>query len=285
MKLKLLVIGMALAGPAMAHGDLHERIEDVTRRITRSADPGALYLERAGLHAAHDAWAEAAADYDRAEARQADPVAVALGRGKLLLATGRPAEACTTLDRLLAREPHHVEALVTRARARVTLSDPAGAAADFSAAITASTRPEPEYFLERASALAATTPPQWNAAIRSLEDGLRQLGTGVVTLQLAALDLEIKAGRLDAALARIETASAAAPRPESWLVRRSEVLAMAGRNDEAADAGRAALAAITRLPARLRRTRAMVDLETRARQTLKAVAAETAPRPPVTTTP
>ena len=267
---RILPICLALAGPALGHGDLHERIETVTAEIAKSSNPGPLYLERAGLHAAHEEWPEAAADYDRAEALQADPVRVWLGRGKLQLATGRPADACATLDRLLAREPRHVDALVTRARARAALKDTGGADDDFTAAIAASARPEPEYFLERASVLAAATPPRWDDAIRGLDQGLQQLGAGIVTLQLAAIDLEIKAGRLDAALGRIDRATATAPRPESWLVRRGDVLARAGRTGEAADAYQAALAAIAKLPPRARRTRAVADLENRARQALAA---------------
>jgi len=275
-----LVLWVALAGLAMAHGDLHERIEEVTARIARSPDQAALYLERATLHAAHEEWAEAAADYDRAEARHAPPIPVWLGRGKLQLATGHPAEACATLDRLLAREPGHVDALVTRARAKAALKDARGAAADFTAAIAASARPEPEYFLERASVLAATTPPQWDEAIRGLEDGLRQLGPDVATLQLAALDLEIKAGRLEAALVRIEAAATGTRRPEAWLVRRAEVLAMAGRHHEAAASCHAALAAIARLPVRIRQTRAVTDLTSRARQVLESASAALPQSPP-----
>jgi predicted Zn-dependent protease len=264
---------LALALPAMSHGDLHERIQAVTEQIAKSSNPAPLYLERAGLHAAHEEWPAAASDYDRAEALQADPVLVWLGRGKLRLATGHPADACATLDRLLAREPRHVDALVTRARAKAALKDTDGAANDYTTAITASARPEPEYFLERSSVLAGATPPRWDEAIRGLDQGLQQLGPGVVTLQLAAIDLETRAGRLDAALARIDRATATAPRTESWLVRRGDVLAKAERSHEAADAYQAALAAIAKLPPRARKTRAVADLETQARTALAALPA------------
>lgn len=264
---------VALVMTAMAHGDLHERIQDVTEQIAQSPRPALLYLERAGLHAAHEEWPDAASDYDRAEALQADPVLVWLGRGKLQLATGHPADACATLDRLLVREPRHVDALVTRARAKVALKDTAGAARDFTAAIAASARPEPEYFLERASVLAAATPARWDEAIQGLDQGLQRLGQGVVTLQLAAIDLEIRAGRLDAALTRIDRATASAPRTESWLIRRGDVLAKAGRTREAADAYQASLAAIAKLPPRTRKTRAIADLERQARQALATLPA------------
>lgn len=265
---------IAIAGPAWGHGDVHERIEALTAEIAKSPGQGALYLRRAALHAEHEDMEAAATDYDRAEALQADPAAVALGRAKLQLAAGRPADATATLDPLLAREPRHVDALVTRARAKAALRDTEGAVADFTAGIAASTRPEPEHFLERAAVLAEATPPRWEEAIRGLDDGMRQLGAGVVTLQLAAIDLESRAGRLDEALARVDQAASSAPRKEAWLVRRGDLLARARRAAEARVAYEQALAATAALPPRIRNTRAITDLEEQARQALAALPAE-----------
>lgn len=264
---------IALAGPACGHGDVHERIEAVTAEIGKSPGQGALYLRRAALHAEHEDIKAAAADYDRAESLHADLVAVWLGRAKLQLATGRPADACATLDPLLAREPRHVDALVTRARAKAALRDTEGAAADFTAGIAASARPDPEHYLERAAVLAEATPPRWEEAIRGLDDGLHRLGAGVVTLQLAAIDLESRAGRLDEALARVDQATTTAPRKETWLVRRGDLLSQARRPAEARAAYEQALGATAALPPRIRNTRAITDLEAQARKALDALPA------------
>jgi predicted negative regulator of RcsB-dependent stress response len=150
----------------------------------------------------------------------------------------------------------------------MALKDIDGAAADFTAAISVSARPEPEYFLERAAALAAATPPRWAEAIQGLDDGLKQLGSGVITLQLAALDFETRAGRLDEALGRIDRASANAARKESWHVRRGALLVQAGRPADARHAYEAALAATAALPERVRKTRAVTDLENQAKEAL-----------------
>jgi len=263
---------LAVAGVASAHGDLHESIVAVTAEIEKSPQDGALYLRRAMLHAAHEDVRPAEADFARAEALKADASAIWLGRGRLQLAVGRLAEARATLDQLLAREPHHVEALVTRARARARLRDAEAAAADFTAAIAASGHPEPEYFLERAEVRASMEPPRYEEAIRSLDDGLKRLGEGVLTLQLAAIDLEVEAGRIEAALSRIDRVAATAVRKESWLTRRGDLLAGAGRTDEARRAYEQALAALAILPARARATRTMADLEMRIRMALAALA-------------
>lgn len=264
----ILAFWVAVAGPLYGHGDLHDSILAVTEKLMKSPQDGALYLQRASLEAAHGDHPAALADYDRAEALQADPAAVIPGRGKSLFATQRFADACTALDRLLSQEPKHVEALVTRARASAQLQNSTAAVSDFTNAIAASSRPEPEYYLERAELLAAATPPRTEEAIRGLDEGLARLGTGIVTLQLAALDLEVKTGRFDAALARISAAAAAAPRKELWLIRRGDTLALANRRTEAREAYEAALHALAGLPARVRGARATTDLESRARLSL-----------------
>lgn len=270
----VIVFWITTTGLVSGHGDLHESIQAVTEKLMKSPQDGAMYLQRAMLLAAHGDHPAALADFDRAEALNADASAVLLGRGKLLLATQKCADACTVLDHLLAREPKHVDALVTRARARWQLRHANSAIADFTAAIAASSRPEPEYYLERAELLASATPLRTDEAIRGLDEGLTRLGAGIITLQLAAIDLEVKTGRFDAALTRISTATIAAPRKESWHIRRGDTLILANRRAEAREAYEAALHAISALPAHARAARATTGLESRARRALADCAAE-----------
>src|SRR5206468_8109047 len=99
-------------------------------------------------------------------------------------------------------------------------------------------------------------------ALRSLEEGIKKIGP-IVTLQLFAIDLEVKQKRYDAALTRLEQISAQFPRKETWLARRGEILQQAGRDKEARDAFRDALKAISILPAPRRQVPAMLELEKR----------------------
>jgi predicted Zn-dependent protease len=261
-------VWMALTGFASGHGDLHDSIQAATLKIQQAPANSTLFLARAKLYAAHEDPARAYADFDRAEALGADPAAVAPGRAKLHLTTGRYAEACHSLDDLLRHEPRQVEALLIRARARAGLHDAAGSAADYTAAIVASPHPEPDYYLERAEVLSRTTPAQTDAAIRGLDEGLARLGNGIVTLQLAALDLETRAGRLEAALTRINAATASAPRKELWLSRRGDLLVDAGRPAEARQSYQEALKCLAALPPRIRAARATSDLEAHVRRAL-----------------
>lgn len=272
------VLAACLAMPlgAFAHGDLHEQIVTVTAQIAREPGNAELHLKRAELHRAHESWSDAAKDYDRAAALAPELFAVELGRGKMLLASGKPADAVKALDRFIAKKPDFADAFVTRARAKAKLAEHAAAAADYAHAIRLTVRPEPEFYIERADALAAAD--LGPDAVRTLDDGIAKLGP-IVTLMLPAIELEVSAQNFDAALARVDRLTATAPRKETWLARRAEILATAGRPTEARATCEAALIAIATLPEPRRLTKATLDLRARIEARLKSLATPANPAP------
>ena len=250
-----------------AHEGLHEQIAALTAKIKRDPKNASLYLQRGELHRLHRDWSRAAADYDRAARLQPSLKIVDLARGKMLLESGRLQRSKSTLDRFLSRQPGHYEGLLTRARVLAKLEKRSDAARDFTEALSASSVPEPELYLERASVLAGDE-QQITEALRGLDEGIAKLGP-VVTLQLAAIDLELRRHNYDAALTRLDQITAQSERKETWLVRRGEILKLAGRDDEARAAFNAALVAIESLPAGHRQSRSVTALELRARSALK----------------
>jgi hypothetical protein len=122
----------------------------------------------------------------------------------------------------------------------------------------------PEWFVGRARALAAATPPDLDAAIRALDDASAALGPAPA-FDLTALELEVRAGHTDAALARLDRIAASSPRPEGFLVQRGELLEYARRTQEAGAAYGAALAALEGVPPQQQATQAASKLGARAR--------------------
>ena len=98
------------------------------------------------------------------------------------------------------------------------------------AALEATARPTPELYLQAAGALEAAGRSA-EAAVR-LDAGLVRLGPAV-SLELAAIDLDVRRGAVDSALARIDAAAGRSRRPERWIARRTQVLESAGRCEEA----------------------------------------------------
>ncbi|HXG62702.1 MAG TPA: tetratricopeptide repeat protein [Planctomycetota bacterium] len=246
----------------LVHEDLELQIAELTRRMEREGASAELYYRRAELHRFHEDWPAARADYDRAERLDPGLAEVDLGRGRMWLGAGSPDRAEAALVRFLSRRPDHAGALLERARARRALGRPAEAARDYTRALARLPDPKPDFFLERARAQEEAG--DLAGALAGLEEGMKRLGR-IVTLESAALELEIASGRLDEALARLERLAAGTPRPEPWLVRRGEVLRRAGRAAEAEAAFRAALAALETLPPARRAVKSVRDLEARAR--------------------
>lgn len=238
---------IALSGGfARAHPEIDEALGRLNTQIAASPDNADLYLERGELYARHDDLVAAEANYLRAQELAPKNPRLARAFGMLAFAKGELGEARRQFDAALAQRPDDAEALVLRARTLSALNDRAGALADFDRALALIENPPPEIYLERASLY-----PSPRDALRSLEAGLERLGP-VISLQLRVLSLEESLGLTEAALRRIDQLIAQTERKETWLKRRGDVLARAGRPREAASAYAAALEAIASLPAWLR---------------------------------
>jgi len=258
-------VAMTLALPTPAHEGLHEQIAEVTAQIKREPKNASLYLKRGELNRLHRDWAAAFADYNRAEQLNPGLDEVKLGRGRAYFEADKPQQARIWLDRFLIAKPSHVDALVTRARALVELKHYIAATADYSRAIAQLEKPKPEYYIERAQAFVADG--RNHEALTGIDEGVKRLGP-IVTLQLFAINLELSSKSYDAALSRLEQISVQSPRKEGWLARRGDILSLAGREDEARKAFKAALAAIEALPPHHRATKATIELERRVRAAL-----------------
>jgi tetratricopeptide (TPR) repeat protein len=242
--------------PCLAHPEIDRQIADVTARLAAAPDDPLLYLRRGELHRIHLDWELAAADFRRAAAVEPDLAVVDFHLGRLHLDAGKPEEARVALDRFLAVEPSHAEARTTRARALVELGRHLDAAADWDAALAVpGVRALPEDYLGRARALEAAGSRHLGRALAGIEDGIVRLGRPV-TLELHAIEIEERMGRIDAAVARIDRLAAGAARREGWLLRKGELLERAGRTAEARTAYGQAIAAIDGSMGSRRATRA-----------------------------
>ena len=251
-----------------AHEGLHEQIVAVTAKIKRDPKNASLYLQRGELYRLHREWTRAAADYDRAERLQPDLKIVDLARGKMLFESGRVRRVRFVLDRFLSQQSDHYEGLITRARVFTRLGLRSDAIKDFTHALNRSAVPDPDLYIERAQVTAADD-TRTEEALNGLDEGITRLGP-LVTLQLTAIDLELRRHNYDAALARLDAITSQSERKETWLVRRGEILKLAGRQEEARAAFNAALVAIESLPLAHRQSRAVTMLQLRARTALES---------------
>jgi tetratricopeptide (TPR) repeat protein len=245
-----------------AHGDVEARIAHVTDQIALDPDRVDPLLRRAELYRRGGNFTAAEKDLDRAA--QVAPTLPELShqRALLLLAEGDPGRALAVLDGLLAAEPDHVAGHLTRARSLRALDRSVEAAGAYTNAIERARVPTPDPYLERAHALGSSGPAQLASAIAGLDEGIEALGP-LPALTRAAVDLELRAGRTDAALTRLEAEITRAHQPLWWWARKGEILDAAGRRAEALDAYAEARRHLDAQPAHRRERRAWRDLEER----------------------
>lgn len=252
--------------PAAGHGDLHDRIEELSHRI--EANPTAdLRFQRANLYLNHGDATRALADLAWIDQHQPGNIETDPLRAEALLQCGRDHEALTALNRYLKIHPDAPRCLAMRARVRHQLDDIKAAILDYQKAIALDPHPEPDLILAAAAALVAA---QRSAeAVAALDAASQRLGP-VPALAIKALDIEIQAGKWDAALARTGVLQASAPRPEPWMARRAAILTQAGRAAAAHEAWQELLDHLSRLSPAERNSTAMSRIAAEARHHLGA---------------
>ncbi len=261
-------------GAAWAHGNHDEQVRAATEAISARPRSAEGYLRRAEIHRLDRHWGEAEDDLTRAARLEPGHPGVRWGLAALRLDQGRPSEALAELDRA-PRITHSGPTLLLRARSLAALGRPIEAARAMDSALSQSTRVTPDHYLERCRWLVAAGETHRERALAGLNEGVARLGA-VVSIELAAIEIETQLGRYDDALARIERLDPQFDRKEMLLALRGDVLRAAGRAMEAASTYTDALDAIASHPGDASpRAR---QLEHRVRDSLRAIAAEGGPR-------
>jgi tetratricopeptide (TPR) repeat protein len=264
----LVLLVVLVSARAGAHGSFHDRLDRLDTLISASPYAAELYVARAELYSSQSHHRRALRDIERAGVLAPKRGDLALVRGRIRLNAGQPERAEPLLRRFLQDHPTHAVARLTLARVLAELGRHLEAAGEFTRGIDAMPSPSPEPFRERSRALRAVGPEHWASAIRGLDEGIARLGP-VVTLELAALDLEVELGRIDQALDWLDRIAARSARQESWWARRGGILEHADRPLEARTSFEEALRALRGLSVVRQRTPAMQRLR---REALEAVA-------------
>ena len=248
-----------------AHQDLTTLIGKLTAQISTNQNDVEALLQRADLYRLHTNWAEAKSDYTAVQKLTPDSIPLLLGIAQLQVDTGNDSAARSAFDAVLSRDPTNWVGLFGRAQVLARLGERNAAIADYSRGLAWTTFPRPDQFLDRASLQATEFGAV--AAIKGLDEGMARLGW-LVTLQKAAIDLELKHHRTDEAMTRLETIIARSNRKETWLAWKGEILLAAGKADEAHEVLLRTLKTIDGLPSRMRTSPGMTELRAKVERLL-----------------
>lgn len=228
---------------AWAHGSYHDAVAAVDAELASARTDSELWHRRARLHLEHGEWTLALVDLERAERLAPARDDSDWLRGQALALAGQPAAALVALNAFLQQHPDHAGARLSRARLRLQHGQPQAALDDYRAALREEA--DAETVLEVATALVRQQ--QFTQAADLLAQHLERLGDVPFLLRMA-LDVELRLGRHEAALARVAALQRCAPRPEPWMARRAEIHDAAGHPREALAAWRALHDHLQRLP-------------------------------------
>ena len=258
------VLMLILSGSALAHGDLDQRIAALTERMSKEPRNASLYLIRGDLHRLHRAWTLAKHDYDRAAALNPKLPTLEFCRARMALDCHHLSRASKSIAAFRERYPHDVEGLLLHARILAATGRGAESLKLLAEAETRG-RARPDLFIAHATLLRTQGRPK--EALRVLKQGLQRCSSAL-SLELAAMNLELRLGRVDDALGRLTRMEQHSQRKDPWLERRATILNRVGRRVEAAKACRCGLRAIDHLPSRLANSKPTQARRTRLRALL-----------------
>lgn len=218
----------AASGVAFGHGAYHDVVADLNAKLAVTPGDADLRFRLAAAHVEHGEWQACLDEVAKVGVLSGGTIRTTYLSGKALAGEGKLLPALADLDAFLAAEPGHQFALIERARVRVKLGQIEAGLADYDAALAT---PAPaELYIEAIEALRRND--RTGDAFVLAEAAVKETGGDPAAL-LCAIDCATSLGRTDEAVGHLDQLMKKWPRPEPWMQRKAEILAAAGRREEA----------------------------------------------------
>ena len=246
--------------PVFFHGDVHQQIKRLTKLIKKDRKNPELYFQRAVLYHEHDEFRHARNDYHKAVKLGYKKPDVYYFLARLYKEWNENAEALKNIDIFLGLQRESVSGIVERGRILNQMKNYSAALTEYEKAFKLKNNLIPEYYLEATGVILKRDTKDYDEALQMLGRAIADLGA-LSVFQDMALDLELKKGDVDAALARLDAQAENLDRKENHYARRADILAAAGRTEAAREYYRKALEAIEKLPGHRQKTPSVVELK------------------------
>lgn len=231
---------------AAAHGDYHDKVRGLTAQLSVRGNDASVRFELAKEHEGHDEFDLALAEADAVDLLEPGKHPTNWLRAKILNKQNRWTEAEALLNSQLESMPGHPDSLFQRGSARLKLGNKDAAIADFQAAVAKSNQvASPDFYATTARVLLESG--LFGEAVEIVRTGL-SAHSSEMDLIILAVDTGAAAKEYDFALQNASRLESLWPVPGIWTVRRAELLAAAGRTDEASSTWRGLLKQLENLP-------------------------------------
>lgn len=269
----VVALGFVLAAlPTHAHDDPAATLHRLDAEIAANPNDAELWRTRSVFQRRAGNFAGADADLDRSVELGLGEAIADRDRGLIRFDQGRLVDAEALLRAARALMPQELPTLLGHARALAALERFDESSATYAEIVELAPQTGPDVRLEHVRVTAASSSATAVAdAIRVADAAMAAIGP-VPALQRAALDLELRADDLDAALARLDRMAHGAGRRDPLLLERAQLLERAGRVEAAKQAYAQTLAATDLLPAARKTTPATRDIEAQARDGIARLA-------------
>lgn len=249
------------AGQALAHGSLHQQIQDLNAAMRREGKSPELLVKRGRLQLEHGNNKSATQDFllalklnpgarsayyylaEQAFNQKRIPEARRYAEQFLGMLNGEPGA-------IVRGQSLYGQILFAQGQYRA-------AAMSFRSALDQAAEPSPEHYLHLADAQSKAGANA--AALSSLDEGMQQLGM-LAVLQNKSISLHIESKAWDEALRRVDAMIGQGQGLPALYLRKATILRAAQRHLTAQEAVQAGLASIDQLPAARRETPAMNQL-------------------------
>ena len=144
----ILLLYLLYAPTVLAHGDLDERILEVTNEIRTAPDSAYLYLKRAKLHYQHETYVKSIKDLEKSQELGLHNIEQQLYFGKANYRLNDYHQSLNFIGQILQERPNHVRAIKLRAQNYFSLGDYKRSAISYEEVIGNASKTFPENYID-----------------------------------------------------------------------------------------------------------------------------------------
>jgi len=231
----------------LAHGLVHNRVQELSHKIEHAPNDPSLYLRRGRAQQDAALWLEAIKDYQQAYALDNNAHEALYWLGYAYFHSGNLDPALSYAHRYLAAAPVSPlgHALLARIYAKKSMA--MKSLKHFDNAISLDTTPPPDLYLERAKMLALHLPSEQKLIAQGLSSGIERHGNLVVFVKML-IELHEQQRNYMTALSWVDQLPKALSSSPNWLIRKAELYHANGQLDQAKTTYQHTLKALSAMP-------------------------------------
>lgn len=263
----ILFIGFSVS--IYGHGEIHERIDIVSKEIIGSPNDPMLYIKRASLYLDDGDFDETILDIERAKLLAGEDYPPAMMTyASMCYKMGTYEIALRHIDNFLSNEEGHVLGMLTKAKILRELDNNKAAAEYYRLAIEKTTTHLPENFLDLINVLIEDE--EFETAFEVYEAAENKFGR-LLVMDLKAMEIAKASNDYTKLFGILDEIIESQPRKERWYFQKAEIFIEIKEYEQAQNQLTLALESLKQLPYRIKITPAMQKLSAQISENIETI--------------